>query len=112
MKYTQKPISIFPNNIPSHFVVISHDVAMLSLSCSWHGHVVVSDTWFSSAHHIVTHISISLFHIGSFLCFQSYQFAIYQLIICYENELPSSTREIAESYLLHEAELPPSPLKL
>ena len=82
---------------------------MLSLSCSWHRHVVVSDTWFSSAHHIVTHISISLFHIGSFLCFQSYQFVIYQLIICYENELPSSTREIAKSYLLHEAELPPSP---
>ena len=74
MKYTQKPFSILPNNVLLqsheiwHFVVISHEynifkcvsnVAILSLSCSWHRHAVVSDTWFSSAHHIVTHISSS-----------------------------------------------------
>ena len=70
-----------------HFVVISHEykifkwvsnVAIMSLSCSWRRHVVVSDTCFWSARHIVTHISSSLFHIGSFLCVQSYLFVIYQ----------------------------------
>ena len=34
--------------------------------------MIASDTWFSSAHHIVTHISSSPLHIGSFLCVQSY----------------------------------------
>ena len=93
MKYTQKPVSIFPKNVLLqsheilHFVVISHEykffkcvsnVAILSLSYSRHRHVVVSDTCFSSAHHIVTQISSLLFHIGSFLCVQSYLFVIYQ----------------------------------
>ena len=32
------------------------NVTILSLLCSWHRHVVVSDTWFSSAHHTVIHI--------------------------------------------------------
>ena len=81
MKYTQKPVSIFPNNVLLqsheilHFVVISHEykffkcvwnVTILSLLSSWHRHAVVSDAWFSSAHHIVTHISSSLIHIGTF----------------------------------------------
>ena len=93
MKYTQKPVSIIPNNMLLqsheilHFVVISHgyknfkciaNVAILSLSCSWHRHVVVSDTCFSSAHRIVTHISSLLFYIGPFLCVQSYLFVINQ----------------------------------
>ena len=42
------------------------------------------------------HISSSLFHIGSFRCVQSNPFVIYQKIICNENELPSSPREISE----------------
>ena len=70
MKYTQKPVSIFPNNVLLqshellHFVVISQEykffkcvsnVAILSLSCSWHRHVVVSDTCF--------HLLITSWHI-------------------------------------------------
>ena len=85
MKYIQKPVCIFPNNVflQSHeilrFGVISHEyeifkcvsnVVILSLLCSWHRHVVVSDTWFSSAHHIVTYIFSSPFHIGSFFAFR------------------------------------------
>ena len=95
MKYTQKPVSIglFPNNVLLqsneifHFVAISHEyqifkcvsnVTILFLLFSWHRHVVVSDTWYSPSHHIVTHISSSPFYIGSFLCVQAYLFAIYQ----------------------------------
>ena len=89
MKYIQKPVCIFPNNVLLqsheilHFVVISHwykifkcvsNVAILSLSCSWHRHVVVWDTCFSFAHHILTHISSSLFHIGSCLYVPSDRF--------------------------------------
>ena len=59
----------------------------------------VSETWYSPGHHIVTHISSSLFYIGSFLCVQAYLFVIYKKIICNKNELPSSPREIATSYL-------------
>ena len=95
LKYTQKPDSIFPNNVLLqshvivHFVFISHEynffkcvsnVAILSLSCSWHRHMVESNTCFSSAHDILIHISSSLFHIGSFLCVQSYLFVIYQQV--------------------------------
>ena len=93
MKHTQKPVSIFPKDVllPSHeilhFVAISHayqifkcvsEVTILSVLGSWHRHVVVSDTWFSFALQIVTHISSSPFHIGSFLCVQFSLFVIYQ----------------------------------
>ena len=53
-------------------------------------------------HLVITswHISSSLFYIGSFLCVQAYLFVIYiKKIICNKNELPSSPREIATSYL-------------
>ena len=84
MTYVQKSVSIFPNNVLLqsheilHFVVISHEynivkcvsnVTILSLLCFWHRHVVVSVTWLSSAHHIVTYISSSPFHSGSFFAF-------------------------------------------
>ena len=95
MKYTQKPVSIFPNNVLLqsheilHFFAISHEnkifkcvqsITILSLVCSWHRYLVVSDTWFSSAHniHIVTHTTSPPFHIGSFLCIQSYLLVIDQ----------------------------------
>ena len=93
MKYTQKPVSIFPNNVILqsheifHFVAISHEyqifkcvsnAAILFLLFSWHRHVVVSEMWYSPGHHIVTHISSSPFYIGSFLCVQAYLFVIYQ----------------------------------
>ena len=126
VRRTQKPVSIYPKNVLLqsheilHFVVISDEypifkcvsnVTILFLLCPWHRHVVVSDKWFSSAHHTGTHISTSPFLIVSFLCVQSYRFVIYQLINCNENESPSSPREISTSYFLHEVELPPSPWK-
>ena len=68
MKYTQKPVSIYPKNVllqsheMLHFVAISHEYQILNVfktSSSWHRHVVVSDTLYSSAHHTPWHIFIS-----------------------------------------------------
>ena len=55
----------------------------------------VSETWYSPGHHIVTHISSSLFYIGSFLCVQAYLFVIYK----------KKSFVIKMSYLLHRAKL-------
>ena len=59
----------------SHFTWISifkcvSNIIIRSLICSWHHLVVVSDSWFSSAHHIVTPISSSPFNLGPYLCVQ------------------------------------------
>ena len=122
MKYTQKPVSIFPNNVllcnpMKHCILLSFhmninikcvsNVAILSLSCSWHRHVVASVTWFSSAHHIVTHISSPLSHIGSFFAFSlicfSYinkSFIIKMSCLLPRAKLQKVTFYVKRSYLL------------
>ena len=123
MKYTQKPVSIFPNNVllQAHeilnYIAISHEyqifkcvenVRILSLLCPWLRHVVVSGTLFSFAHHIVTNISSSPFHIGSFFALSimwlSYINKAVVMKICYllpRKKLLRVTFFVKWSYLLH-----------
>ena len=124
-KYTQKQVSIFPNSVllqPHeilHFVPNAHDYPLFWICLK--SHFSVPNVFLTSPRgrirqmvYIWWHLCLVYHFLLAPLCALSLTCVSYiNKFICDENELPSSPlREIATSYLLREAELPPSQWKL